>query len=37
MPKEEGIRVDGEVIEILPNAMFRVKIEQFPEPVIGVI
>jgi len=27
MPKEELIEVDGEIQESLPNAMFRVKIE----------
>jgi translation initiation factor IF-1 len=27
MPKEESIQVDGKVIEPLPNAMFRVEIE----------
>ncbi len=27
MAKEEGIRVDGVVEEALPNAMFRVKLE----------
>ena len=37
MAKEEGIRVEGEVIEILPNATFRVSIEQSPTPVLGVI
>jgi translation initiation factor IF-1 len=37
LAKEEGIRVEGEVVEILPNATFRVKIEQNPTPVIGVI
>ncbi len=37
MAKEEGIRVEGEVIEILPNATFRVRIEQSAAPVIGVI
>ncbi len=26
MPKEESIRVEAEVIESLPNAMFRVKL-----------
>lgn len=26
MPKEENIRVDAEVTESLPNAMFRVKL-----------
>jgi translation initiation factor IF-1 len=37
LAKEEGIRVEGEVVEILPNATFRVKIQQFDTPVIGVI
>jgi translation initiation factor IF-1 len=37
LAKEEGIRVEGEVIEILPNATFRVKIEQSTTPVIGAI
>jgi len=27
MPKEEGIEVEGKVIEPLPNAMFRVELE----------
>lgn len=27
MAKEEGIEFSGEVVEILPNAMFRVKLE----------
>ena len=27
MQKEEGIRVDGAVEEVLPNAMFKVKLE----------
>lgn len=26
MAKEEGIRLEGEIIEVLPNAMFRVKM-----------
>lgn len=37
MAKEEGITVEGEVIEILPNATFRIRIEQSAVPVIGVI
>ncbi len=28
MPKEESIRVDGIVVETLPNATFQVKLEQ---------
>ena len=27
MPKEEGVQVEGTVIEPLPNAMFRVELE----------
>lgn len=27
MPKEEPIEVEGTVIEVLPNAMFRVELE----------
>ena len=27
VPKEENIQVEGEVIDALPNAMFRVKLE----------
>ena len=27
MAKEPGIEVDGEILETLPNAMFRVKLE----------
>lgn len=28
MPKEDVISLDGKVEEVLPNAMFRVKLEQ---------
>ena len=27
MPKEELLQLDGQVIDVLPNAMFRVKLE----------
>ena len=27
MPKEEAIKVEGKVLETLPNAMFRVELE----------
>lgn len=30
MPKEEQIAIEGVVQEVLPNAMFRVKINQGP-------
>jgi len=28
LAKEEGFKMDGKVIEILPNAMFRVELDQ---------
>lgn len=37
MAKEEGFKLEGEVVEILPNAMFRVLIDGQEKPVIGVI
>lgn len=37
MAKEEGIKLEGEVIEVLPNAMFRVLVDGQHQPVIGVI
>ena len=27
MPKEELLQLDGQVVDVLPNAMFRVKLE----------
>ena len=35
MAKEEGLRMDGTVTDVLPNAMFRVKINE--TNVIGYI
>ena len=29
--------MEGEIVEVLPNAMFRVKLENFEQPVIGII
>ena len=37
MAKEEGIKMDGVVQEVLPNAMFRVKLNQTDALVTGVI
>lgn len=37
MAKEEALKLEGEVIEILPNAMFRVLLDGQETPVIGVI
>jgi translation initiation factor IF-1 len=36
MGKEEGLRVDGKIIDILPSAMFRVELET-GQTVIGYI
>lgn len=37
MAKEETIQLDGKVIEVLPNATFRVQLPQSTNPVIGYI
>lgn len=37
MAKEEGVRLEGEIIEVLPNAMFRVQIDGWENPIIGII
>ena len=36
MAKEDGIKIDGIVMELLPNAMFRVKLPN-EKIIIGVI
>lgn len=36
MAKEEGLKMDGKVIDVLPNAMFRVVMDAGPT-VIGYI
>ena len=36
MAKEPGIEVDGEIVETLPNAMFRVKLENGHEVLAHV-
>lgn len=37
MAKEEGIKMDGMVVDVLPNAMFRVKINGTENVITGVI
>jgi translation initiation factor IF-1 len=37
LAKEEAIKLDGKVVDILPNAMFRVKLEGQEHTIIGVI
>jgi translation initiation factor IF-1 len=37
LAKEEGIRLEGVVEEVLPNATFRVRLEEMEQQVLGVI
>jgi len=37
LAKEEALKLEGTVQEILPNAMFRIKLDDAEVPVIGVI
>ena len=37
MAKEEGIKMDGVVQEVLPNAMFRVKLKDTESLITGII
>jgi translation initiation factor IF-1 len=37
LAKEEAFRMEGQVVEILPNATFRVKIDETDSVVLGVI
>lgn len=37
LAKEETIGVEGEVVEVLPNAMFRILVDGMEKPVIGII
>ena len=36
MPKEDKIQIEGEVIDALPNAMFRVRLENNHEIVAHI-
>ena len=35
--KEDMIKLDGKVVEVLPSAMFRVKIEEAENPILATI
>jgi translation initiation factor IF-1 len=37
LAKEEGFTLEGTIVELLPNAMFRVKLDTSGAVVIGVI
>ena len=37
MAKEDTIQLEGKVVEVLPNTMFRIVVEGMEKPVIGYI
>jgi len=37
LAKEEAFRMEGQITEVLPNATFRVKIDDTENTVLGVI
>jgi translation initiation factor IF-1 len=37
LAKEEALKMEGQVEEVLPNATFRVKLDGFEKPVLGII
>ena len=37
MAKEEGFTLEGTIVELLPNAMFRVKLDSSETLIIGII
>ncbi len=37
MAKEEGVKLEGKITEVLPNAMFRVLVDGWENPIIGII
>jgi translation initiation factor IF-1 len=37
MAKEEPIKLDGKIVDVLPNTMYRVKLDDFENPVLAVL
>lgn len=37
MAKEEGLKMDGVVVDVLPNAMFKVRLDGTESVITGVI
>jgi translation initiation factor IF-1 len=37
LAKEEGFTLEGTIVELLPNAMFRVKLDSSETLIIGII
>ena len=37
MAKEEPIKLEGKIVDVLPNTMYRVKLDDFENPVLAVL
>ena len=37
MAKEEPIKLEGKIVDVLPNTMYRVKLNDFENPVLAVL
>jgi translation initiation factor IF-1 len=37
MAKEEPIKLEGKIVDVLPNTMYRVKLNNFENPVLAVL
>ena len=37
MAKEEPIKLEGKIVDVLPNTMYRVKLDKFENPVLAVL
>jgi len=37
MAKEEAIEMTGEVVDILPNAMFKIQLQNWEKPVVAYL
>ena len=37
MAKEEAIKMEGIIVEVLPNTSYRVKLENFEKPVLATL
>jgi translation initiation factor IF-1 len=37
MAKEEALKLEGKVVEVLPNTMFRIKLDNFENPILATI
>jgi translation initiation factor IF-1 len=37
MAKEEPIKLEGKIVDVLPNTMYRVKLTNFENPVLAIL